>query len=125
MRSEIWAPPNPRFTTLRPAKDSAEGHMRMLDDPDPALGSPSHVENFLNYVADGDYQNSFIHRSAWTNYGDGPTPFVIQGGGLSTANPARGSGSISGKRPVCTDRSPRSSSPPHVRLSLGDSCRGM
>ncbi len=42
--------------------------------------APDTVANFLNYVADGDYDGSFIHRSAVLQ--DGVTPFVIQGGGF-------------------------------------------
>lgn len=38
-------------------------------------GAPSSVENFLNYVEDGDYINSIIHRSI--------PGFVIQGGGFT------------------------------------------
>ena len=37
--------------------------------------APGHVQNFLNYVSDGDYNNSFIHRSV--------SGFIIQGGGFS------------------------------------------
>ena len=37
--------------------------------------APGHVQNFLNYVNDGDYNNSFIHRSV--------SGFIIQGGGFS------------------------------------------
>ena len=43
--------------------------------------APNTVANFLKYVGDGDYQNSFIHRSV--------PGFVIQGGGYihrGTAN---------------------------------------
>lgn len=36
---------------------------------------PQTVTNFLNYVSDGDYQSSFIHRSV--------PGFVIQGGGFT------------------------------------------
>ena len=37
-------------------------------------GTPLTVENFTNYVEDGDYENSIIHRSV--------EDFVIQGGGF-------------------------------------------
>jgi len=37
--------------------------------------APGTVENFLNYVNDGDYENSFVHRSV--------PGFVIQGGGFN------------------------------------------
>jgi len=37
--------------------------------------APGHVQNFLNYVNDGDYDNSFIHRSI--------NGFIIQGGGFN------------------------------------------
>lgn len=40
--------------------------------------APLTVANFLNYVRDGDYVDSFIHRSAW--YTTPPAPFVVQGG---------------------------------------------
>lgn len=39
--------------------------------------APNTVNNFLNYVSSGRYNNTFIHRSENT-----PTPFVIQGGWL-------------------------------------------
>ena len=45
--------------------------MELFDDETPLT-----VENFLNYVNDGDYIDSIFHRSA--------TDFVIQGGGFST-----------------------------------------
>lgn len=44
-----------------------------------ATETPGTVENFLNYVNDGDYVNSFFHRSV--------EDFVIQGGGFKTSSP--------------------------------------
>ena len=44
--------------------------------------APNTVDNFLNYVNDGDYINSIIHRSA-TTADSGVN--VIQGGGFSTS----------------------------------------
>jgi len=40
--------------------------------------APGTVENFLNYVNDGDYEDSFIHRSV--------PGFVLQGGGYAFIN---------------------------------------
>ncbi|MBI5462648.1 MAG: peptidylprolyl isomerase [Gammaproteobacteria bacterium] len=40
--------------------------------------APITVANFLNYVRDGDYNNTFIHRSI--------PGFIIQGGGYSISN---------------------------------------
>ena len=45
--------------------------------------APSTVANFLQYVNDGDYDNSIVHRSA--NFNDG-SDFVIQGGGFTTSS---------------------------------------
>ena len=42
--------------------------------------APIHVENFLQYVNDGDYNNSFIHRSI--------AGFIVQGGGFTFINQA-------------------------------------
>jgi len=47
-----------------------EFQMRLFDTI-----APEHVDNFLNYINDGDYANSFIHRSV--------RDFVIQGGGFT------------------------------------------
>jgi ELWxxDGT repeat protein/VCBS repeat-containing protein len=41
--------------------------------------TPGTVANFLNYVNDGDYANSFFHRSV--------KDFVIQAGGFTTSSP--------------------------------------
>ena len=48
--------------------------------------APLTVQNFRNYVSDGDYTNSFIHRS-WPG-------FIIQGGGF-TFDPALNDGTFS------------------------------
>ncbi len=47
--------------------------IELLDDV-----APGTVTNFLNYVTDGDYEGSFIHRS--------DNNFVIQGGGFNFIN---------------------------------------
>ena len=51
--------------------DSNQGYFCMQLFPDEA---PLTVSNFLNYVTDGDYTNSLVHRSV--------ANFVIQGGGF-------------------------------------------
>ena len=40
--------------------------------------TPLTVTNFLNYVNDGDYENSFIHRKV--------NDFIVQGGGFTFEN---------------------------------------
>ena len=44
--------------------------LQLFDDT-----APGTVTNFLQYVADGDYEDSFIHRSV--------PGFVVQGGGFT------------------------------------------
>jgi len=44
--------------------------------------APNTVANFLNYVNDGDFNNSYIHRSV--------PGFVIQGGGFTSVNGVSG-----------------------------------
>lgn len=51
--------------------------------------APNTVNNFLNYVNSGRYNNTFIHRSE-----NSPTPFVIQGGWLRFDEPTQGLSSI-------------------------------
>jgi len=46
----------------------------------PGAGAPLTVQNFQNYVNNGDYVNSFIHRSV--------PGFVVQGGGFVVENSA-------------------------------------
>ena len=68
-------------------------------------GAPLTVQNFLNYVNDGDYVNTFIHRSI--------PGFIIQGGGFTIdnlannlANPANALGIIPTDPPVPNEFSP-------------------
>lgn len=52
--------------------DTNMGVIEITLRPDVA---PVHVENFLTYVNDGDYDNSFFHRSI--------NGFILQGGGFN------------------------------------------
>ena len=58
------------------AMESGSGTLLLEMLPNAA---PNTVANFLNYVSDGDYQDSIIHRSV--------PGFVIQGGGFTTDSP--------------------------------------
>ena len=66
-------------------------------------GAPLTVQNFLNYVSDGDYVNTIIHRSV--------PGFVIQGGGFTVegladvlnTNPASAIGVIPSDPPVVNE----------------------
>jgi len=53
--------------------DTAQGTMLLEMLPNAA---PNSVTNFLNYVSDGDYNSSIIHRSI--------PSFIVQGGGFAT-----------------------------------------
>lgn len=61
-------------TTVRMNTVLGSFDIALLDDE-----VPKTVANFLDYVTDGDYDGSFVHRSARTLSDD---PFVIQGGGF-------------------------------------------
>lgn len=45
--------------------------------------APATVQNFLNYVNDGDYNNAIFHRLAYISQ---TQPFVLQGGGFATTS---------------------------------------
>ncbi|MEL6383696.1 MAG: peptidylprolyl isomerase [Cyanobacteria bacterium J06626_18] len=67
-------------------------------------GAPLTVQNFVNYVEDGDYANTIIHRAV--------SDFVVQGGGFTVngvgtaSNPADAVGVIPTDPPVQNEFSP-------------------
>lgn len=63
-------------TVVRMETSAGDIYVELYDDT-----APITVANFLNYVRDGDYDNSFIHRSALS-------PRIIQGGGYIYENSA-------------------------------------
>lgn len=65
-------------------------------------GAPITVDNFLNYVNDGDYINTIIHRSIVT-----PQPFIIQGGGFTVNNLTVNN--VSADAPIANEFSPNRS----------------
>ena len=67
--------PSPAFSNSHVTLQTPLGdvEIELFDDQ-----APQTVANFLNYVNDGDYQNTFVHRSE--------PGFVIQGGGYSFLN---------------------------------------
>ncbi|MDR9403009.1 MAG: peptidylprolyl isomerase [Halothece sp. Uz-M2-17] len=73
-------------------------------------GAPITVENFTNYIEDGDYVNSIIHRSI--------PDFVVQGGGftvdgfadaLAAENPASAISTVPTDEPIVNEFSPNRS----------------
>ncbi len=52
--------------------------VQLYDRAGPSVSTPQTAANFLNYVVNGDYQNTFLHRSV--------PGFVIQGGGFTIEN---------------------------------------
>lgn len=57
--------------------------------------TPASVANFLNYVTDGDFDESFIHRA--------PTNFVLQGGGFRWPEADAGNTSVPTDAPVVNE----------------------
>ena len=57
-----------------------ETNLGIIDVELNAISAPNTVDNFLNYVNRGDYNDSIIHRSA--NNAETEANFIIQGGGF-------------------------------------------
>jgi peptidyl-prolyl cis-trans isomerase A (cyclophilin A) len=72
----LAAAPAAATTIVRFGTPLGDIDVELSDDPT----VQTTVQNFLKYVTDGDYVDSFIHRSA-INLDD--EPFVIQGGGFT------------------------------------------
>jgi len=62
--------------------------------------APNTVANFLSYVHDGSYKDSFIHRSAKDINGNA---FVIQGGAFTAPNDTSGIGTVPTKPPIANE----------------------
>jgi cyclophilin family peptidyl-prolyl cis-trans isomerase len=87
MRPLLWvllaltfASPGHATVFVRFATPLGDFDVELYDDV-----APEHVENFLRYLRDGRYANSFVHRSARVvvTQGQPAVPFVIQGGGFT------------------------------------------
>ena len=62
-----------RFEFADNINDGGTVDVLLFDQED--VGAPATAENFLNYVEDGDYNNTIVHRSI--------ADFIIQGGGFA------------------------------------------
>lgn len=69
---------SPSNTVVRFQTNYGDIDLEMFDSV-----APGTVTNFLKYVKDGDYDQSFFHRLAFTNSNN---PFVLQGGGFRFDN---------------------------------------
>ena len=76
----IWAGPGHATVLVRFATSLGDFDVELYDDLAPVT-----VENFLRYVRDERYVDSFVHRSAVIRPAAGQpfVPFVIQGGGFT------------------------------------------
>ena len=77
-------------TTVRMQTSLGAIDVQLMD-----AAAPATVANFLNYVASGAYNNSFIHRSM--------PGFVIQGGGFRWNSAVNGAEAIPGNAPVINE----------------------
>lgn len=77
----LMALANPNNVVVRIETNLGDIDFELYSAGSPGGGSaaPNTVENFLNYVRDGDFDLSFLHRLAFRASGD---PFVLQGGGF-------------------------------------------
>jgi len=73
--------------------------------------TPATVTNFLSYVDDGSYENTFIHRSV--------PGFVVQGGGFTVTNgqPGISIGNVTQRNPVVNEPRP-------AGISVANNVRG-
>ena len=92
-----------RFELFDSSLGSGVKEVLLFDQP--GSGAPLTVQNFLNYVNDGDYINTIIHRSI--------PGFIVQGGGFTVndlannlSNPANAVGVTPTDPPVQNEFSP-------------------
>lgn len=81
----VGSTPFPTLDMLQNPNDTVVRFQTSMGDVDIELfdtAAPVTVTNFLNYVRDGDYDQSFFHRLAFS----GANPFVLQGGGFRFDN---------------------------------------
>ncbi|MCK4951874.1 MAG: peptidylprolyl isomerase [Gammaproteobacteria bacterium] len=76
--------------------------------------APNTVANFMNYVNDGDYVNSFFHRSASLTGSSFLPPDILQGGGF-THDSSNGYGYVPADASIVNEYSPLN---PNSRGSL-------
>jgi cyclophilin family peptidyl-prolyl cis-trans isomerase len=81
----VGSTPFPTLDMLQNPNDTVVRFQTSMGDVDIELfdtDAPVTVANFLHYVRDGDYDQSFFHRLAFS----GANPFVLQGGGFRFDN---------------------------------------
>lgn len=75
---------DPLNTVVRIETDFGDIDIELFDNsgPNGTPGLPLTVANFLNYIYDGDLDESFFHRLAFLDPPTNSMPFVLQGGGF-------------------------------------------
>lgn len=74
---------DPLNTVVRIETDFGDIDIELFDNsgPNGTPGLPLTVANFLNYIYDGDLDETFFHRLAFLDPPTNSMPFVLQGGG--------------------------------------------